>query len=181
MPWFRRRNPAYWSMGLPETLVVHAAAHPNEHVRRVGFGLDDAYVERCWTPVVGPTSVLLLRRLPEEWQRAEPARLDLDELGRSLGVGGFGGGASSRVWRTVERLASNGLARWAAAGELAVYGQVAPRTDRQLRRLPTSTQAAHDRLLAEHAHALAVVGVGEERPPLAKASGQVPPPPGIGR
>jgi hypothetical protein len=56
--------------------------------------------------VVGPTPVLLLRRLPEEWQRAEPARVDLDDLSRRLGLGGFGGGSRSKTWRTVERLMS---------------------------------------------------------------------------
>jgi hypothetical protein len=38
--------------------------HPNAKVLRLGFELDDPYVEHVYAGVVGSTSVELLRRLP---------------------------------------------------------------------------------------------------------------------
>jgi len=42
--------------------------HPNRQVRRVGFDLSDTYVEQCWSAVIGPSAVVLLRRMPELWR-----------------------------------------------------------------------------------------------------------------
>jgi hypothetical protein len=48
----------------PEVLAIHAVPHPNPKVRRVGFTLDDPYVEQVWAAVIGPSALLVLRRLP---------------------------------------------------------------------------------------------------------------------
>ena len=37
----------------PEVLALHAVPHPNPKVRRVGFTLDDPYVEQVWAGVIG--------------------------------------------------------------------------------------------------------------------------------
>src|SRR5918996_566563 len=71
----------------PEALTVHAVPHPNPKVQRVGFELHDTYVELVYAGVIGPTSVMLLRRLPVLWREREPALVDLRELGLSLGLG----------------------------------------------------------------------------------------------
>jgi hypothetical protein len=61
----------------PEVLAIHAVPHPNRKVRRVGFTLDDSYVEQVWAGVIGPSALLVLRRLPVLWREREPAVVDL--------------------------------------------------------------------------------------------------------
>ncbi|HET6662952.1 MAG TPA: hypothetical protein VFG94_01780, partial [Acidimicrobiales bacterium] len=71
----------------PEVLAIHAVPDPNPKVRRVGFALDDPYVEQVWAGVIGPSSLLALRRLPVLWRDRKPAVVDVRELGQSLGLG----------------------------------------------------------------------------------------------
>jgi hypothetical protein len=95
----------------PEVLAIHAVPHPNPKVRRVGFTLDDPYVEQVWAGVIGPSALLVLRRLPVLWREREPAVVDLRELDRSLGLGASLA-RSGRTWRTIERLVGFGMAHW---------------------------------------------------------------------
>jgi hypothetical protein len=55
---------------------------------RVGFPLDHPYIENVWLPVLGPTSVLMLRRAGSLLaENPNGVRLDLMELSRSFGLG----------------------------------------------------------------------------------------------
>jgi hypothetical protein len=65
--------------GTVRGLAIHAV--PHRKVRRVGFPLDDPYVEQVWAAVIGPSALLVLRRLPVLWLEREPAVVDLRELG----------------------------------------------------------------------------------------------------
>lgn len=124
--------------------------HPDTRVRRIGFALSDPYVEHCWSAVIGPSSTLLLRRLPTLWTAHVPAEIDAGELSRSLGLGA-GAGERSRLAATLERLVNFGLARPTSdSAGLDVYRQVPPLTQRQLARLPDWTRDAEDRLLGAH-------------------------------
>jgi hypothetical protein len=133
----------------PEVLAIHAVPHPNPKVRRVGFALDDTYVEQVWAGVIGPSALLALRRLPVLWREREPALFDLRELGQSLGLGPSLA-RSGRTWRTIERLVGFGMAYWLPGRELGVRTEVAPLSGRQLARLPEWTRQVHDRLLGTH-------------------------------
>jgi hypothetical protein len=138
-----------------EVLAIHAVPHPNPKVRRVGFALDDPYVEQVWAGVIGPSALLVLRRLPVLWREREPTLVDLRELGRSLGLGpsvARGG----RAWRTIERLVGFGMAHWLPGDELGVRTEVAPLSGRQLARVPEWTRQVHDRLLGTHLDRLAL-------------------------
>jgi hypothetical protein len=73
-------------METPASLEVHPAPHPRLGVHRAGFPLDNPYLEQCWIPVLGPSSVLLLRRVPWLWRDATPAEVDVAELGAQLGL-----------------------------------------------------------------------------------------------
>jgi hypothetical protein len=42
----------------PEVLAIHAVPHPNRRVQRVGFALDDRYLEQVWAGVIGPSALL---------------------------------------------------------------------------------------------------------------------------
>lgn len=133
-----------------KTLSFAPIDHPDPRVQRVGFDLTDPYVERCWSAVVGPTSTLLLRRLPTLWVDRVPAEIDACELSQSLGVGA-GVSDRSRLMSTLDRLARFGLARPAVDGAgLDVYRQVPPLSPRQLERLPAWTRDTHEQLFGAH-------------------------------
>lgn len=133
-----------------QTLSFTPVDHPDPRVRRVGFDLTDPYVERCWSAVVGPSSTLLLRRLPTLWVTCVPAEMGASELSQSLGLGA-GVGKRGRLSSVLSRVARFGLARPATEGAgLDVYRQVAPLSPRQLERLPEWTRNTHERLFDAH-------------------------------
>jgi len=132
------------------TLCFTPVDHPDVRVQRIGFDLTDPYVEQCWSAVVGPSSTLLLRRLPVLWVARVPAEIDATELSQSLGLGS-GVGEHSRLTNTLQRLARFGLATPTVDGTgLDVYRQVAPLSPRQVARLPEWTRDAHERLFGAH-------------------------------
>ncbi len=136
-------------------LVIRAVPHPNPRVRRVGFTLDDPYVEQVWAGVIGPSALLVLRRPPVLWREREPAVVDLRELGQSVGLGPSVA-RSGRTWRTIERLVGFGVAHWLPGDELGVRTEVAPLNRRQLARAAEWPRQVHDRLLGTHLDRLAL-------------------------
>lgn len=147
----------------PDVLTIRPALHPKPVVRKVGFDLDHPYVEQCWSGVVGPTSVLLLRRVPLLWRDATPAHVRVSELARSLGLTGPTG-PGSRFWQTVRRMCQFGLARPAGGGTLDVFTRVAPLTSRQLARLPDWSVRAHDGWMQRQAERLSEVATPGRTP-----------------
>lgn len=137
-----------------ERLLLAATAHPDPAVQRAGFALDSAYVEQCWTSMLGPTTVLLLRRMPAWWQQSSLVAVDLVGLARSLGVGATA--KHSPVRRGLGRLVAFGFAAWAGREELDVYVQAPPLSPSMVARAPEAVRSAHERLLAAHLDALAV-------------------------
>lgn len=132
------------------TLRFTPIDHPDTRVQRIGFDLTDPYVEQCWSAVLGPSSTLLLRRLPALWVARVPAEIDAGELSQTLGLGA-GTGAHSRLANSLQRLVRFDLATPAVDGAgLDVYQQVAPLNPRQLARLPEWTRGTHDRLFGSH-------------------------------
>ena len=124
--------------------------HPDDRVQRVGFDLTDPYVEQCWSAVVGPSSTLLLRRMPDLWAVNSPREIQATELSRSLGLG-RGVGERSRLMSTMNRLVQYRLARPAPDGAgLEVFRQVSPLTPHQLDRVPQLTRDTHERLFGTH-------------------------------
>lgn len=124
--------------------------HPDSRVQRVGFDLSDPYLEQCWAAVVGPSSTMLLRRMPVLWVAQVPAEIGASELSQSLGLG-VGVGERSRLANTLNRLVQFGLAKQAPDGAgLDLYRHVAPLSTRQLDRVPQWTRDTHERLLDTH-------------------------------
>src|SRR5262249_11427379 len=123
-----------------QDIQITALPHPDDEVRRFGFDLTDPYVEQCWGATVGPSSVVLLRRLPTLWTEHEPTVLPTDQLARSLGIGHrLGRNGSFR--RTLERVARFRLGEWLEpAAMFAVYTTAPPVSDAQLQRLPEWTR-----------------------------------------
>jgi hypothetical protein len=143
-------SPAYEGMERDRVLCFTPVDHPDPRVQRIGFDLTDPYVEQCWSAVVGPSSTLLLRRLPALWVARLPAEIGASELSQSLGLG-VGVGEHSRLVNTLERLARFGLARPAPDGAgLDVFRQVPPLSPRQLTRMPEWTRDTHELLFGAH-------------------------------
>src|SRR5918996_4609006 len=77
--------PATEATSAPALLRIHPVPHPNAQVGQVGFPLDDPYVEQVWAGVIGPSALLMLRRMPVLWhEQGQPATVALDELGGAL-------------------------------------------------------------------------------------------------
>lgn len=144
------RSRAYEGMEQVRLLSFTPVDHPDERVQRIGFDLTDPYVEQCWSAVVGPTSTLLLRRMPVLWETGAPAEIEASELSRSLGLGG-GTGDNSLLTRSMERLVRFRLARPTTTDAgLEVFRQVAPLAARQLDRVSQWTLDTHERLFSAH-------------------------------
>jgi hypothetical protein len=136
-------------------IELAAGNHPDPRVRGAGFDLNHPYLEDCWAPIIGPSAVTFLRRLPVLWQHAEPAVINADDLARSLGLGPAGG-RWSRFHRAVERIVGFGLAEWTEPDRaLTVYQELSPLAEHQLAKLPDWSRRAHDTLLAAHIDRLA--------------------------
>ena len=133
-------------------VVFTPVDHPYDAVRTGGWPLDAPYVEQCFTPVVGPTVVLLLRRMPSLRAEAVPASVDLVELSLSLGLG-RGTGERSAIVRTLDRLVGFNLGRLvtktADLVEIDVFLQVPNLSHRRLEKVPACTIAVHDRFTGQ--------------------------------
>jgi hypothetical protein len=140
-------------METPAELEIHPAPYPSLEVHRAGFPLDHPYLEHCWAPILGPSSVLLLRRTTELWRDAIPATVSTSDFAAQLGLG-RGRGGNSPITKTLDRIVRFRFAGWAAPGVLDVYSEVRPLRSRDLSRVPDWTAARHDELLTTHLHQL---------------------------
>jgi hypothetical protein len=133
-----------------QVITLNPVSHPDRQVRRIGFELTDPYVEQCWAPLIGPSSTMLLRRLPELWSMHEPAEMEAKELSRSIGLG-VGMGKNSPLVRTLDRLVRFRFARPGPSEPgLDVYTEVAPLGAHELAKVPQWSRDAHARLLDAH-------------------------------
>lgn len=98
------------------------------------------YAEIFWLPVIGPTSLWLLRRLAWRLEMAKGASfiIDTEDLAVSLGVGVRQiHGSLSRIVQLFH------LALWDPDGTLAVQTRMPPLTLKMVSRFPSQLQAAH--------------------------------------
>lgn len=155
-------------------------------LERVGFPLDHPYIERVYCSVLGPTSVLMLRRFGELLsEHPNGVSVDLVDLSRSLGVGpkGIDGevGRNAPVRRTMERLVQFRLASWQGDDRLGVLTKVPAVSRHHAERLCAPVLVTHERLLTDHLGAVVaraegrVLPVAAVRPP-AEAASVVPGP-----
>jgi hypothetical protein len=127
--------------GPPATLRVVAWMDPV--VDETGVHPRSLYVETFWLPVLGPSATWLLRHLVDELD-ASPLgiALHLDDLARSLGLGGAGG-RHGAFHRAIDRCVRYGLARRLGPDELAVRCAIGRVPRRHLLRLPIGVQERH--------------------------------------
>jgi hypothetical protein len=144
-------------------------------LERVGFPLGHPYVERVYCSVLGPSSVLLLRRAGELFaEHPQGARVDLVDLSRSLGLGVRADaddiGRNAPLRRTMERLVQFRMAKWLGDDRLGVHPKLPALERHRAARLPEPVQADHHRLLTSHLDGL-----------VARAEGRVVEPAGAAR
>ncbi len=120
-------------------------AWPDPVVDQLGHDPRSSYVEQFWLPVLGPSSVWLLRRLSIELDhRPSGCSLDPAQLAADLGLG-TGAGRHSPLMRTIDRCCRFGLA--ARSDDLVrVRRRLPPLTRGQVARLTPSLQLRHQEL-----------------------------------
>jgi len=117
---------------------------------RRAFPLDHAYVELVYTPLVGASAVLLLRRLALLDHDDEPIDLDCVVLARELGMRSRDDrplGRNSPFMKSLHRLEHHQLARWLGPRRLGVYRQAPSLPDAHVPNLPESARRIHLRYL----------------------------------
>ena len=117
-------------------------------IDQLGHDPRSAYVEKFWLPILGPSSVWLLRRIADGLDR-HPDGFDLDliDTAQSLGVG-MRGGRNAPLLRTFERCCRFGAARMHGASSIAVRRRLAPLTRSQTERLPMTLRSEHEEWLS---------------------------------
>jgi hypothetical protein len=136
-------------MSSPEPLFPTSALlvrpWPDPVIDQVGFDPRSPYVERFWLGILGPSTVLLLRRIANDLE-ANPSGFDLDltETARALGLGGKGG-KSSPFMRTIDRCCQFGAAQRLSETTMQVRRKLAPLNRSQVSRLSDALQDEHRR------------------------------------
>ncbi len=113
-------------------------------IDQLGHDPRSAYVERFWLPILGPSSVWLLRRIADGLDRHPHGfELDLIDTAQSLGVG-MRGGRNAPLLRTFERCCRFGAARMHGPTAISVRRRLAPLTRAQAERLPATLRSQHE-------------------------------------
>jgi len=132
----------------PERFSLRPWVDPLVEAR--GFPVSSIYTETILLPILGPSTVLCLRRLGSlAAARPDGTEVDARQLARDLGLGDALG-RHSQMTRTLGRLCGFGMARWSSAG-LDVRTAVAPVPEHQLRRLSPELVGLHLCMLRQSA------------------------------
>jgi len=138
--------------GSSRLLTLRPISRPRGSADAVWFPLEHPYVERCWTSVVGPTGVALLRRAAVLFSASSHPTIDLVDVAQDLGI--TGSDAGRRMQRTLLRLERLGFIARPSSDEVEVYIDVPPLPAREVRRSSPALRAVHANLLRErHAEA----------------------------
>jgi hypothetical protein len=106
------------------------------------FGVDDAYVEAVWLPVLGPASFVVWRRLARDAVSMPGFDTSLERLAAAAGLGSARG-TQSGIARALRRLERFGLLRGAGDNLLVVRCRLPFASAHQLERLDASIRALH--------------------------------------
>jgi hypothetical protein len=142
--------------------------HTNQMVRASGIEPTDPYLEMCWLPVVGPSTVALVRHVAHVTADGGDAHVPLSDLGRQLGLGPVNvPSRNNRLIRTLDRAEQFGLAFTSigAPGKsmtLGIHSEVALVPNRLLERLPYAARQHHAATVEAVNQALSSAGL----PPL---------------
>lgn len=132
-----------------EALNVLPWEHPS--LERVTFDARSEYAETFWLPVLGPSTLLLLRNIAQRFD-TEPDGLVLNiaMTADALGIGSRSG-RNSAFHRSINRIVNFGMARTVDDSTIAVRRALPPLHSGQIRRLSPRRRRLHDRFVAERA------------------------------
>ena len=156
--------------------------HRNPIVRACGIEPTDPYLAWCWLPLVGPSTVALVRHVAELTATSGEARIPVADLARLLGLGAVDAPShNNSLVRTLVRAEQFGLAftSLGVPGERATFGvhdHVALVPARLLERLPDIARQRHVAAVETANEALTAAGLPALRSPL-PAAGRAPEPP----
>jgi hypothetical protein len=138
--------------GAPSEFAVRP--WPDSVIDEVGHDPRSAYVERFWLGVLGPSSVVLLRRLAAELESSPSGfTLPLEETARTLGLG-TRGGRNSPFLRTITRCGQFRLVHFdESSATILARRKLPPLTRGQVGRLPEHLQQQHQEWQANPAQA----------------------------
>ena len=151
--------------------------HTNPVIRACGIEPTNPYLEWCWLPVVGPSTVALVRHVAELTSPSGEARMPLGDLGRLLGLGTVDvPSRNNKLVRTLVRSEQFGLAftSLGVPGESVTFGihnQVALVPARLLERLPDVARQRHVAAVEAANETLAAAGLPALRSPAPAALG----------
>lgn len=139
-------------------------------LERVGFPLGHPYIERVYCSVLGPSSVLFLRRAGELFEEhPQGVTVDLVVLSRSLGLGVRADadevGRNAPLPRTMDRLVRFQMASWLGDDRLGIRAKVPALERHRAARLAEPVQAIHHRLLTDHLAGLVACAEGRALEP----------------
>lgn len=106
------------------------------------FGVDDAYVEAVWLPVLGPASFVVWRRLARDAASTPGFDTSLERLAAAAGLGSSRG-SQSGIARALRRLERFGLLGPAGDNLVVVRCRLPFASAYQLGRLDPSIRAIH--------------------------------------
>lgn len=125
--------------------TINVIPWPDPVVEELGHDPRSWYVERFWLPVLGPSTVLLLRLLNDELDdHPDGTELEAAEVAGALGLSWHENvGRNSPFVRTLLRSCQFGFTRICAEATLAVRRAVPDLPRRHLSRLPAGLQRLH--------------------------------------
>ena len=138
-------------MALPY-VTAYLVARPE-----AAFPIDHPYIVDFYTPVLGPTSVALLRWAGRHLTAGATLEIDLSELAVRLGLAP-NLSRNAPLMRTLSRLCLYNAAAWNpepdpdTTGHLLIVDHLPPVTTRQTARWPPALAAEHKQALARHHH-----------------------------
>jgi hypothetical protein len=117
---------------------------PDSVIDEVGHDPRSVYVERFWLGVLGPSSIVFLRRLASELETNPSGfTLPLEETARTLGLG-TRGGRNSPFIRTITRCAQFHLVHFdERTATILARRKLPPLTRGQVTKLPERLQRQH--------------------------------------
>lgn len=116
-------------------------------VDRIGFDPRSEYVETFWLPILGPSTLLLLRNIAQRFDdEPEGFTLEIKQTADALGIGSRQG-RNSAFHRSVNRIVNFGMARTIDDTTLEVRRVMTPLHSGQIRRLDQRSQRRHQDLM----------------------------------
>lgn len=132
---------------MPSTLTIRPWWDPS--LASSGFDPRSEYVERFWLGVLGPSVVLLIRRLARGLsEHPEGFSVDLGDTARALGLS-TATGRNAPMPRTLDRACMFSVMRRVGEAEYDARTHLPRLTQRQLNRLPAVVRSSH-RVWLEH-------------------------------